>query len=419
MPNDAFTDAPAATPTAAGAPERLAIGGVVAVSVVANVWGLARVGWGNAYYAAAVRSMGTSWHDFLYGSFDRGGYVSVDKPPFSLWVDVVSTKLFGFSRYSVLGPEVLAGALAVWLLYWALRRTWGRTAGLVAAAALAVMPINVAVSHSNNTDAVLVLLMTAAAAVGIEAIRRGSLRWLLGACVLAGCAMTAKMLAAAPVMPGILIAYAWCAAPRLRRRLWHAGIGLVVMAVAGLWWFAAVQLTPAGARPYVGSTQTNSVFELAFERNGVNQVEGPSGSIFGLGKSSASATTRAAATSAVRPIAFGVAVARGAAPAPVSTSTSLSSLGFTGGPAGPLRLFDEELGTQVAWLGPLAVAGIIGAVISTRIRRSARLGAVIVMTTWLAAGAVVYSATKGVLHPYYLAGIGPPVACLAGIAIAT
>ncbi|MCU1366710.1 MAG: glycosyltransferase family 39 protein, partial [Ilumatobacteraceae bacterium] len=174
---------------------------VVAVSITTNSWGLSAMGWGNAYYSAAVRSMGTSWHNFIFASFDAGGYVSVDKPPFSLWVQVISAKIFGYSELALLLPEVLAGAAAVWLLYWGLRRTWGTTAGLVGAAALAVTPINVVINHSNNTDSVLVLLMTAAAVTAMEAVRTGRLRWLLGACVLAGCAMTTKMLAAAPVMP--------------------------------------------------------------------------------------------------------------------------------------------------------------------------------------------------------------------------
>ncbi len=363
-------------------PEHALIAAIVGLSAACNAWGLANLGWGNAYYSAAVRSMGSSWHSFFFASFDAGGFVSVDKPPLSLWVQVVSTKLFGYSRWSVLMPEVLAGAAAVWLLYWGLRRSWGRTAGIVGAAALALMPINVAVNHTNNTDAVLVLLMTAAAVAGIEAVRNGSIRWLVAACALAGCAMTSKMLAAAPVMPAILIAYAWCAPSTLRVavRLRRLAVGAAVMAAVGLWWFVAVQLTPVNDRPYVGSTKTNSVFELAFERNGVHQVEGDPGS---------------------------------------GVSRSIPTLGFSGGPAAPLRLLDRALGTQLGWLIPLGVVGAVAALVSTRARRSPRLGALVIMASWFAAGAIVYSWTAGVFHPYYLAGIGPPLAALVGIGIAT
>ena len=49
------------------------------------------------YYDAAVRSMGTSLHDFFYGALEPGGQISIDKTPVDLWLQVLSTKLFGFS----------------------------------------------------------------------------------------------------------------------------------------------------------------------------------------------------------------------------------------------------------------------------------------------------------------------------------
>jgi hypothetical protein len=32
------------------------------------------------------RSMASSWHNFLYASFDPAGFVSDDKPPLALWI---------------------------------------------------------------------------------------------------------------------------------------------------------------------------------------------------------------------------------------------------------------------------------------------------------------------------------------------
>ena len=37
---------------------------------VLYLWALDRNGFANEYYSAAVRSMSTSWHAFLYGAFD-------------------------------------------------------------------------------------------------------------------------------------------------------------------------------------------------------------------------------------------------------------------------------------------------------------------------------------------------------------
>ncbi|MFH1748910.1 MAG: hypothetical protein ABIG44_17905, partial [Planctomycetota bacterium] len=39
-----------------------------------RLWNLADHGFGNIYYAAAVRSMASSWHNFLYASFDPSGF---------------------------------------------------------------------------------------------------------------------------------------------------------------------------------------------------------------------------------------------------------------------------------------------------------------------------------------------------------
>jgi hypothetical protein len=36
------------------------------------------------HYDAAVRSMGLSWHNFLYGALEPSGQISVDKTPVDL-----------------------------------------------------------------------------------------------------------------------------------------------------------------------------------------------------------------------------------------------------------------------------------------------------------------------------------------------
>ena len=78
-----------------------------------------------------------------------------------------NARLFGYSKVSLLLPEALAGTAAVVILYVGVRSAWGRGAGLIAALALALTPINVMVNHSNNTDATLVFLMVLGAARAI------------------------------------------------------------------------------------------------------------------------------------------------------------------------------------------------------------------------------------------------------------
>ena len=44
--------------------------GLLLLGGVLNLWALCRNGWANDYYTAAVRSMSSSWHDFLFASLD-------------------------------------------------------------------------------------------------------------------------------------------------------------------------------------------------------------------------------------------------------------------------------------------------------------------------------------------------------------
>ena len=89
----------------------------------------------------------TSWHNFFYNSFDPAGFVSVDKPPVALWVQVISAKLFGFHGLSVLMPQVLEGVAAIWLVYHLVQRQSGASAGRLAALFLAITPVSVVIDR--------------------------------------------------------------------------------------------------------------------------------------------------------------------------------------------------------------------------------------------------------------------------------
>src|ERR1044072_1113932 len=95
-------------------PELLAL---LVLAAVLNLWALSRNGFANEYYAAAVRSMSTSWHAFLYGSFAQGGVMTVDRPPLALWVQALSVRMFGYSSWSMLVPQALMGMATVGLAY--------------------------------------------------------------------------------------------------------------------------------------------------------------------------------------------------------------------------------------------------------------------------------------------------------------
>ncbi len=82
---------------------------VAAVAVLARTWQLSQNDFGRQYYAAGVRSMLDSWHNFLFNAFDPAGFVSIDKPPVAIWLQVASAKLLGFSALSILLAQVMRG----------------------------------------------------------------------------------------------------------------------------------------------------------------------------------------------------------------------------------------------------------------------------------------------------------------------
>src|SRR5438045_603058 len=111
---------------------RLELLGLVGIAGVLNLWGLSVNGWANTYYSAAVRSISTSWHDFLFASLDKTGLMTIDKPPLSLWMQALAARVFGFHPLSVLIPQALMGIAATVLIYDLTRRRFGRAAGFVA-----------------------------------------------------------------------------------------------------------------------------------------------------------------------------------------------------------------------------------------------------------------------------------------------
>jgi 4-amino-4-deoxy-L-arabinose transferase-like glycosyltransferase len=354
-----------------------ALTGILGLATFLDFFRLSQNGYANTYYAGAVRSMTQSWHNFFFASFDPGGLVSVDKPPVALWAEAASAKLFGFSGFTILLPEALVGIAAVWILYLLVTRPFGRTAGLLAALALAVSPVSVAVNRDSNPDAVFVLLLVAAAYVGLRAIESGRLRTLLATAVLVGLAFNTKMLEAGLVVPGIALAYVLFAKVPWRRRLGYSALaGAVLVAVSGAW-IAVVDLTPAADRPYVGSTSDNSALSLALGYNGLGRVTGQEGGT-----------------------SFGGGAGGGGA--------------FSGTP-GVLRLLNDALGDQGAWLLPLAIVGgasVLLAAISGRRRRD--LAALTVIGGWFVAAAVVFSLSSGIIHTYYLSALAPATAALVG-----
>ncbi|HEX3689708.1 MAG TPA: glycosyltransferase family 39 protein [Solirubrobacteraceae bacterium] len=358
-------------------PELLA---VIGIAGVLNVWGLSINGWANTYYSAAVRSMTTSWHDFLFASLDKTGLMTVDKPPLALWVQALSARIFGFHPLSVLVPQALMGAGAAALTYDLTRRRFGRPAGFAAGIVLATTPIAVAMSRHNNPDELLVLCCVAALWFAVRALEDGRTRWLVWCGVCIGLGFETKMAVALFVVPGIALAYFWVA-PRGRmaalRQLIAGGIAL---AVVGLAWPILVTLTPAADRPWISGTADNSIWSLIFNYNGVGRVTGQTG-------------------------------------AP-GTGFGGGGGGAFGGPTGVFRLLASGLGDQAGWLLGFALVAGLGVLVTTRLRRSdPRTGWLVAVGGAFAVSAVVFSYASGIFHPYYVSFLAPFTAMLVGAGV--
>jgi 4-amino-4-deoxy-L-arabinose transferase-like glycosyltransferase len=354
------------------------LGVLVVLSAVLNLWALDRNGWANTYYSAAVRSMSSSWHNFIYGSFDASGVMTVDKPPLALWVQALSVKVFGYHSLSILVPEALMGVASVVLVYDLTRRVWGRAAGCAAGLVLALTPIAVAISRHNNPDALLVLCCTAALWFIVRALQDGRTRWIVLSGVCVGLGFETKMGAALLVVPALVAAWLWIA-PRGRlaaaRQLLAGGAAMVVVGGA---WPLLMALTPASSRPWISGTNDNSILSLILNYNGIGRLDGQAG---------------------------GPQIAGGGGGGGANF----------GGASGPFRLLNQALGGQAGWLLGFAVVALIGLVVATRLRRTdARTGWVIATGGVFATIAVAFSFAQGIFHPYYVSELAPFLAALVG-----
>src|SRR5580765_4626047 len=81
---------------------RPALIALLAGTAVLYLWNLSVSGYANDFYAAAVKSGTESWKAWLFGSLDSANSITVDKPPASLWVMVLSSRILGFSSFAML-----------------------------------------------------------------------------------------------------------------------------------------------------------------------------------------------------------------------------------------------------------------------------------------------------------------------------
>src|ERR1700678_3669440 len=158
---------------------RPALIGVAAVSAVFYSWNAA--GNREIYYAAAVRSMSMSWHNFLFASFDPAGTITLDKLPGAFWVQALSVRVFGVHAWALVLPQVVEGVARVLVLYRLVRRLAGDPAAILAALVFVLSPATVALNRGNVPDTLMILLVLLAADATARSAVTGRMRSLIWA----------------------------------------------------------------------------------------------------------------------------------------------------------------------------------------------------------------------------------------------
>lgn len=342
------------------------------------IWGLNQSEWSNSFYSAAVQAGTKSWKAFFFGSIDASNFITVDKPPASLWIMELSARIFGLNSWSILVPEALEGIACVWVLYMTIRRWFSPLAALLAGLILAITPVAALMFRFNNPDALLVLLLTASAYFFTRALEKGKTKWLVIASVLIGFGFLTKMLAAFFVIPSFVLVYLIFAPVSVRRRIVQIIISAITVLVSAGWWVAIVQLIPAAERPYIGSSQKNSILNLIFGYNGFGRLTGNESGMGGHGGG-----------------------------------------GMFGGNIGFTRLFESEMGGQISWLIPAAIIlfGFSIWFLHRNWKKDRAFSSLLMWALIFFITGIVFSFGKGVIHQYYTVALAPAIGALIGISV--
>ena len=353
-------------------PPRVLLLLIAGLAGLSYAWGISQDGL-EPFYAAAVRSMAANWHNFIFGSFDPAGTVTVDKLPGALWIQALSVRILGYHTWAIVLPQVIEGVLTVLVLYRAVNRLRGTTAALIAAFVLAASPATVALNRGNISDTAMTLFLVLAADAVSAAIVSGRQRHLILAGLWIGIAFQTKMLEAWLVLPAFGLAYLFGRTEGWADRLRKVAVGGLVAVVVSLSWMTVVTSIPAANRPYVDGSQHNSLYEQVFVYNGFGR------------------TNQQAAFEQFAGL--------------------LGSDIVNGPPPAWNRLVQGDLGRDTGWLLPAGLAVGLGGLFTRR--RSYY----ILWTGWLVAMVAVFSDIF-TFHSYYTAALSPPIAAILGAGIA-
>lgn len=424
---------------------------IVLLAAFLNGYGIWNDQYANSYYTTAVGSMLRNFHNFFYASLDSAGSVTVDKPPIVFWIQTAFAYVFGLHGWSVILPQALAGIGSVLLIYFMVKPTFGLAAARISALAMATVPVVAAVSRTNNIDSMLVFTLLLGSWFLFKGSKQGSTWRILVAFALIGLAFNMKMLQAYMILPAFYLFYLLAFNAKWRRKIILLIGSTAVLAVVSLSWAVTVDSIPTDERPYIGSSETNSVLELAFGYNGLSRLTGQQNRSANAGMPNASDEGKARGNAASQNSASDQSGSGSASTGNARGNGEMGGMNgmtfpggqmpnggempngrnfgggnggggmggmFGTGEKGPLRLFQTELSGQGSWLLPIVLLGCIAIFAGLRRRNiTDKHKEALFWLAWLLPVAAFFS-VAGFFHQYYLIMLAPPVAALTGAGFA-
>ena len=359
--------------------ERLALGVLMLAAGVTYLWAVDRNGWANAYYSAAVQAGQHNPEAFLFAAADWGNFITVDKPPLSLWVMGISVRIFGLNSWSIMVPQALMTLASTLMVFRLVKRCFSFSSALLAGIAYAFAPITVLMARYNNPDPLMVLLMVSALYAGIRVTETGKVKYLLLATLLLILGFLTKQLQAFLVVPAVAAAYSLYAPTSWPRRLITMGVSGIGLGLGSLAWPLFVDSIPPLNRPYIGGSTTNSMLELTLGYNGLDRITQHGD----------------APTTALIPIEF----------------RSVES------DAGLFRLFNSNYGQEVGWLLLPALLSCLGAFVLLAKGSYSKRQSILVCASgaWTITTYAVLSFMGNNFHSYYTASLALPMALSLGL----
>ncbi len=388
--------------------------GILITALLLRIWRLGVYGYGNEYYAAAVKSMLQSWHNFFYVAAEPGGSVMVDKPPLGLWLQAMSALIFGVNGFSLALPSALAGTLSVYILFLIVKAIFNHHAALTAAFFLAVIPGVVWVDRTNLLDSMVMCALMIAVWFMLNAILLDKWYLLVVSFAVIGLGFNIKMLQAFLILPAMALVYFFGVKRIWWERLIHLIIAVMAMSLVSFSWVVIVDLTPSESRPYVSSTATNSMFELVIGHNGLNRL-------INLREQMQLGIKEPPDEQLQPPV--------GMKPRPGQQNNNQPIQGGLPnqyqqhgvdeiGEPGFFRLFQQPLAHQVSWLLGFALLSMVFVpfFLNWKLPLQPQNQLYLLIGIWLLTEVVFFSVAD-FFHAYYLVMLGVPIAAMGGLGI--